>query len=97
MSSRGSAGPDSGPEVVRWTLGCLVAAVSMVGVLILVLLVAIALSPPVWVQVLLGVALALGGAALAWLVATALGQKESQERNRAADPPRDPGVRRLPE
>jgi phosphate/sulfate permease len=52
----------------------------MVGILILVLLVAVALSPPTWVQVLLGVALALGGAAFAWLVATALGQKESQQQ-----------------
>jgi phosphate/sulfate permease len=68
-------------EVVGWGLGCLIAAVSMVGILILVLLVAVALSPPTWVQVLLGVALALGGAAFAWLVATALGQKESQQQD----------------
>ncbi|HEX2240600.1 MAG TPA: hypothetical protein VHJ82_05615 [Actinomycetota bacterium] len=56
----------------RWTLGCLVASVALTGLLILVLLVAIAISPPVWIQVLLGVGLALGGALLAWLVATAL-------------------------
>jgi phosphate/sulfate permease len=50
----------------------------MVGLLILLLLLAVALSPPIWVQVLLGVGLALGGAAFAWLVATALGQREGQ-------------------
>ena len=97
MDPGGRNGLEGGPEVVRWTLGCLVAAVAMVGVLILVLLVAIALSPPAWVQVLLGVALALGGAALAWLVATALGQKESQDRGKAGRDPADPPVRRLPE
>ena len=90
MSSKIPEGT-TGPEVVRWTLGCLVAAVSMVGLLILLLLIAVALSPPTWVQVLLGVGLALGGAAFAWLVATALGQK--------ADPDDDeqrPGPRRVP-
>lgn len=61
------------PPEVRWTVGCLVGAVSIVGLLILVLLVAVVLSPPTWIQVVLGVALALGGVAFAWLVATALG------------------------
>jgi phosphate/sulfate permease len=70
------------PEV-RWTLGCLVAAAAVAGLGILVLLVAIALQPPVWVQVLIGVALAGGGAFLAWLVASALGQSRARrERER---------------
>jgi threonine/homoserine/homoserine lactone efflux protein len=64
-------GPLTRPEV-RWGVGCLVAGAALVGVVILVLLVAIALSPPTWVQVVLGVLLAAGGAALAWLVASAL-------------------------
>jgi phosphate/sulfate permease len=71
------------PEV-RWTLGCLVAAAAVAGLGILVLLVAIALQPPPWVQVLIGVALAGGGAFLAWLVASALGQsraRRDRERN----------------
>ncbi|MDQ3964093.1 MAG: hypothetical protein M3277_09330 [Actinomycetota bacterium] len=59
---------------VRWTLGCLVGAAAMIGTLILVLLVAIALRPPVWVQVGLGVGLAIGGGALTWLVVSALGE-----------------------
>ena len=65
------------PEV-RWTLGCLVAAAAIAGVGILVLLVAIALQPPTWVQVLIGVALAGGGAFLAWLVAAALGESRAR-------------------
>jgi phosphate/sulfate permease len=75
------------PPEIRWTVGCLVGAVSIVGLLILVLLVAIALSPPAWVQVLLGVGLALGGAAFTWLVATALGQKDPGSRHLSPIPP----------
>ncbi len=61
------------PPELRWTVGCLVGSLAMVGSLILVALIAIALSPPTWIQVVLGVALACGGAVLAWLVAEALG------------------------
>lgn len=60
------------PEV-RWAVGCLIGSAAIVGTLILVMLVAIALQPPTWVQVALGVALACGGGLLAWLVAAALG------------------------
>lgn len=66
------------PPEVSWTLGCLVGSVATVGSLILVALVAIALEPPTWVQVLLGVALAIGGAILAWLVAAALGHRRQR-------------------
>lgn len=62
------------PEL-RWTVGCLVALMATVGLLILVFLVAIALSPPTWVQVLLGVGLVIGGAIFAWLIASALGER----------------------
>ena len=63
------------PPELRWTVGCLVAALATVGVLILVFLIAIALSPPTWVQVVLGVGLAIGGAIFAWLIASALGDR----------------------
>ena len=63
------------PAELRWTVGCLLAMLSTIGVLILVALVAIALEPPTWVQVLLGAGLAVGGAVFAWLIATALGQR----------------------
>lgn len=66
----------------RWTLGCLVASVALTGLLILILLVAIAISPPVWIQVLLGVGLSLGGALLAWLVATALKTRSQNEESK---------------
>ncbi len=73
---------------VRWTLGCLVGAAAMIGTLILVLLVAIALRPPVWMQVLLGVGLAIGGGALTWLVVSALGEARSVRQ--------EPGPRGVP-
>ena len=63
------------PPEVRWTVGCLVASLATVGILILVFLAAIALSPPTWVQVVLGVGLTVGGAIFAWLIATALAQR----------------------
>ena len=59
---------------VRWTFGCLIAALATVGLLILILVVAFALEPPAWIGVLLGIGLVAGGALLAWLVASALGQ-----------------------
>ena len=63
---------DLRPEV-RWGLGCLVGALALGGVLILVLLIAVALRPPVWLQIVLGIALVAGATLLAWLVAVALG------------------------
>lgn len=76
LSSRRDRGSEPRlPVELRWTVGCLVASMATVGILILVFLVAIALSPPTWVQVLLGVGLAFGGAIFAWLIASALGER----------------------
>ena len=63
---------------MRYTFGCLVGAAAMIGTLILVALIAMALQPPTWVQVLLGVGLAVGGGALTWLVISALGQSRTR-------------------
>lgn len=62
----------------RWGVGILVGVAAMVGMLILVLLIAIALQPPAWVQVALGVGLVAGGGFLTWLVAAALGRSREQ-------------------
>lgn len=77
--SRTRPDPTSTPDVIRWSVGCLVAAAATLGVAILVFLVALALQPPVWLQVGLGVALAAGGAAMAWLVASALTQSKASK------------------
>ena len=63
----------------RWTVGALIGGVAMLGMLILLLLIALALQPPTWVQIVLGIALVAGGAALTWLVATALGGTRTEE------------------
>ncbi len=73
------------PEV-RWGVGCLVAAAAVVGAVILTFLVALALTPPEWVQVLLGVGLALGGALLAWLVAASLGRARQDDLEKGPRP-----------
>ncbi|MGH2808982.1 MAG: hypothetical protein ACRDKT_17090 [Actinomycetota bacterium] len=66
--------PPDGPDVVGWGVGCLVAAAATLGVVILVFIIAVALQPPVWVQITVGVVLAIGATVLAWLVAAAVGQ-----------------------
>lgn len=87
---RGANDQELRPEV-RWTLGCLVGAAAMIGTLILVLLIAIALRPPVWMQVVLGVGLAIGGGTLTWLVVAALGQARArQEAGPHSVPPKEP-------
>jgi hypothetical protein len=53
-------------------LGCFLGAIAMIGSVILVSIIVFALKPPGWVQVVLGVVLLIIGAAIAWLVATAL-------------------------
>lgn len=59
------------PEV-QWGVGCLLGLTAMVGLVIIALLIALAVQPPDWVQIIVGIGLVLGGAALAWLVAAAL-------------------------
>ncbi len=52
-------------------VGCAVGAAATIGIGILVFLIALALQPPVWLQVVIGVTLAAGAAIFTWLVASA--------------------------
>jgi hypothetical protein len=79
------------PEV-RFGVGCLVALAAIAGSLVLVFLVAFALQPPAWVQVLIGVALIGGGAVLGLLVATALGGPEQPREGPRKLPEEEPGA-----
>jgi high-affinity Fe2+/Pb2+ permease len=63
------------PEI-RWVIGVLVGLTAMVGLMILVVLVSLALEPPAWVQMLIGVILVALACLLTWLVASALGQRD---------------------
>jgi threonine/homoserine/homoserine lactone efflux protein len=62
---------------IQWGVGCLVGGAALVGALILVLLVSIAVQPPAWLQIVLGVSLVGGAICLAWLFTSAL--RRSQE------------------
>jgi membrane protein implicated in regulation of membrane protease activity len=81
-----SSQPPGSPDVVGWGVGCLVASAATLGVVILVFIVAVALQPPVWVQITVGIALAIGATVLAWLVASAVGQAKNDRRSEAGRP-----------
>lgn len=61
----------SRPEV-RWGVGCLLGSSALLGLMIIAVILAFALSPPVWVQIAIGLGLVGAGVALAWLVAASL-------------------------
>ncbi len=66
--------------ILRWVAAGLVATAALLGSFILVALIVVALEPPVWVQMVLGVIMAAGTAFLAWLVAAALGRNDDERR-----------------
>jgi hypothetical protein len=71
----GERGPLDAPEsgdVVRWIAAGIVATAALLGLVVLVVLVAYALQPPGWLQMVLGVVMAAGAAVFAWLLASAL-------------------------
>lgn len=65
------------PDLFRWFVALAVGGAATIGVVILVFLVSLALQPPPWVQVVLGVVLAVGAAIFTWLVAKAWPSRES--------------------
>ena len=69
-----------GWDVTSWMVGCAVGAAATIGIVILVFLVALALQPPAWVQILLGGVLAVGGAIFTWLVASAWRPFDASDR-----------------
>lgn len=71
-----------GWDASSWLVGCAVGGAAMTGIVIFVFLVALALQPPIWVQILIGVSLALGGAVFAWLIASAWRSRD-RERERS--------------
>ena len=88
------------PEV-RWTIGIVVGLTAMVGLMILVILVSLALEPPAWIQIVMGVFLVAVACILTWLVAAALGERDRRtarnevemRRNAAGTAPREPTPR----
>lgn len=72
---------------IQWGIGCLVGAAALIGAGILVLLVSIAVEPPAWLQIVLGVALVGGAICFAWLFTMAL-RRSQDERAQGARPPK---------
>lgn len=63
--------PESG-DFVRWIAAGIVATAALLGLVVLVAIIAYALQPPGWLQMVLGVVMAAGAAVFAWLLASAL-------------------------
>ena len=72
-------------DVMRWVAAGVVSTVALLGLVVLVAIAAYFLQPPRWLQIVLGVVMAAGTAAFAWVLAAAL-RKASE--GRAAVPPR---------
>lgn len=68
--------------ILAWGAGCAIGGAATLGMLILVFLVFLAIEPPSWIQVTIGCALAVGGAILSWLIASALGRRPPKSRDR---------------
>lgn len=67
-------------QAARWIIAALIACVALIGIVLLVAAVVVALNPPLWMGVVVGTVLAVGAAAFAWLVASALASRSDDER-----------------
>ena len=83
MDTRSSEGQDVAerPDLGRWAVAFAVGGAATIGVVILVFLVALALQPPTWVQILVGVVLGVGAAIFTWLVASAWKPAERPDKS----------------
>lgn len=73
----GSDAPRGNRDLSFWLWGSLIALIAVVGVGGFVLYLALYLDVPAWLQVVIGIGLPVAGAALAWLVASALRRSRS--------------------
>lgn len=66
-------------DLVRWVTAGIVAAAALLGLAVLVSIIAFALQPPGWLQMVLGVGMVAGAVFFAWLLASAL-RKDDVDR-----------------
>jgi len=81
-------------QMTKWAVAAAVAFVALMGVFALVAALLIAFEIPQWVQIVGGTVLAVGTAAFAWLVASALEagrrhSRQNQSRERIRPVPED--------
>lgn len=81
---RGSVDAPESVDFMRWVAAGVVAAAALLGLVVLVAIIAYALQPPGWVQMVLGVAMAVGAAIFAWLLASALRKDDRGDRSAPA-------------
>ncbi len=81
LDDRTPSGAPESDDVVRWVAAGVVAAAALLGLVVLVGMIAYALQPPGWVQMVVGVVMAAGAAFFAWLLASAL-RRDDVERGR---------------
>jgi hypothetical protein len=72
LPDRGPAGAPESDDVMRWVAAGIVSGAALLGLVVLVAIAFYVLQPPGWVQMLLGVLMAIGTAVFAWLLASAL-------------------------
>jgi uncharacterized membrane protein len=65
-------------DVIRWVAAGVVAAAALLGLVVLVAMIAYALQPPGWLQMVLGVGMAAGACFFAWLLASALRKDDAE-------------------
>lgn len=79
LPDRGSLdAPESG-DFMRWLAAGVVATAALLGLVVLVAIIAYALQPPGWLQMVLGVLMAAGAAVFAWLLASALRKDDTSQ------------------
>ena len=71
-------------QMTKWAVAAAVASVALMGLFALVAAFLIAFDIPQWIQIVGGTALALGTAAFAWLVASALEASRRNSRQQAS-------------
>jgi membrane protein implicated in regulation of membrane protease activity len=88
MERKSGIEPEFTREMTRWLIAAGIAAVALMGLFTLLAAIVFFVEVPGWVQSAGGIGVAIGAAAFAWLVASALGSSRSQsgETRRSAQP-----------
>jgi hypothetical protein len=91
-------GPEAKQNIAKWVIPAVVACATLLGFGTLAVVLVFVLEPPEWVTIAMGVGLAVGTAAFAWLVALALGAGRPSRTTQAGSGGESGGkVRRLPD
>ncbi len=82
LHDRAPSGVPESDDVMRWVAAGIVAAAALLGLAVLVAMIAYALQPPGWLQMVLGVLMVAGTVFFAWLLASALRSDDAARSQR---------------